>query len=105
MPGNRRQEVKATVYDKRGRVLSIGYNSYERTHPKMKKFAEKAHYPHKEYLHAEVSALIKIRFGKPYHIKIERYDVKGNPKLAAPCPVCQLAIKEAGIKLITYTIG
>lgn len=105
MPSNRRHEVKATIYDKRGRVLSVGYNSYVKTHPRMLEYAQKAHLYHKIYLHAEIASIIKCKRGVPYKIKVERYDIKGNPKLAAPCPVCQIAIKMAGIKLVEYTIG
>lgn len=101
----RKHVIKATIFDKKGRVLSVGYNSYERTHPKMKKLACKVNLPHKEFLHAEVSALIKVKSGKPYKILVERYDSKGRPKMAAPCPVCQLAIKQAGIKFVEYTVG
>ena len=44
------------------------------------------------------------KFGEPYKILIERYNSEGEPVLAKPCEICQLAIKEAGIKRIEYTI-
>lgn len=94
--------IKATVYDKRGRVLSIGYNSYIKTHPLMKKIGMKVGLPKKEYLHAEISALIKCR-EEPYRIVIERYGKDGKPLLAKPCPICQMAIIEKGIKVVEYT--
>jgi hypothetical protein len=31
--------------------------------------------------------------------------MQGRPKLAKPCVVCELAIKEAGIKFVEYTVG
>jgi len=105
MPSNRKQELKATIYDKRGRILSVAFNSYLKSHPKMAEFARRVGLDHKQYLHAEIAALIKCKRGVPYKIKIERYDKRGNPKLAAPCPVCQLAIMESGIKFIEYTVG
>jgi deoxycytidylate deaminase len=59
----------------------------------------------KQYLHAEVAAIIRSKGRDIHKIKIERYDSEGNPKLAAPCPVCQLAIKMAGIKFVEHTVG
>jgi len=102
----KRYDIVATVFDKRGRVLGVGKNSYERTHPRQSKLAERVGLPHKIYLHSEISALIKaLKRGIPHKIKIERYDASGRPKLAKPCPICDLAIKEAGVKFIEYTIG
>lgn len=100
----KRYEVVATCYDKRGRILSKGTNSYTHTHPIQAMYAKRAGDDLKVYLHAEVLAIIKAR-GKPIHkIKVERYDQTGLPRNACPCRVCQLAIKEAGIKVIEYTI-
>ena len=99
-----RHSLTATVYDKRGRVLSVGVNSYVKTHPRMAAYSLQAGLPDKQYLHAEVAALIRCR-GVPHKILIERFDSKGRPRLAKPCPVCELAILESGIKLVEYTIG
>jgi len=100
----RRFDITAVIYDKRGKVLSIGKNSYFKTHPLMKKHADKVGLPHKIFLHAEVHAIAKCKELKKAHkIYIVRYDKKGNPKLAKPCPVCMSAIKEVGIKNIEYT--
>ena len=100
-----RQEITATIYDKRGKILAIGKNSYEKTHPIQSKFAKQAGLPQKEQLHTEVAAIIRaLKRGSPYKIKVERFDKKGFPLNAEPCPICKLAIKEAGIKIIEYTI-
>ena len=104
MTAKRRYVIKATTYDKRGRVLSTGVNDYDRTHPQQAKWAKLAGHPQKLFLHAEIAALVKCR-AEPYKIKIERYDAEGNPKLAKPCPVCELAIRRAGIKFVEYTVG
>ena len=97
--------IKATTFDSRDRVISVGYNSYTKTHPKQAKMAAMVGLDDKQHLHAEVAAIIKSKGRDIHKIKIERYDSRGNPKLAAPCPVCQLAIKMAGIKFIEHTIG
>lgn len=101
----RRYEIKATCYDKRGVVISVGYNNYLKTHPKMARLAERVDLMDKQFLHAEVAAIIKAK-GRPiYKISIERYDHRGQPKLAKPCPICELAIQLAGIEVIEYTVG
>lgn len=102
---SKRPQIKATILDKKGKILAIGYNSYEKTSPIQAEFSRRVNQPGRIYLHAEISALIKIRHGIPYKIIIERYDSTGNPKTAAPCPICALAIREAGIERIEYTVG
>lgn len=104
MTMRKHQEIKATVYCRKGHVLATATNSYTKSHPIQKKHAMAVGLPFKEYLHAEVAAIIKAqKFGKPYRIKIERYSSDGTPMLAMPCPICQLAIKEAGIHFVEYT--
>lgn len=94
--------IKATIYNKRGRVLSVGYNSYSKTHPFQYKLALRVGLKEKQYLHAEISALIKCR-EEPYKMVIERYGKDGKPLLAKPCPICQMAIEESGVRVVEYT--
>lgn len=97
-------ELVAKVYDKQNRLLSTGINSYVKTHPVQAEYAARVGLPDKQFLHAEVRAIIKaLKKGKPHSIHIERYGKDGSPLRAAPCPVCALAIKEAGIKKVTFT--
>jgi tRNA(Arg) A34 adenosine deaminase TadA len=98
-------KLLATCYDKRGKVLSVGENSYTCTSPIQAKYARLAGMPEKIYLHAEVLAIIRARGKKIHHIHVERFNRKGEPMEASPCPICMLAIKEAGIKLITHTVS
>mgnify|MGYP001172896946 CR=1 FL=1 len=96
----------ATVYDRKGRILAVGYNSYTKTHPQQAAHAADAGRPEAIYQHAEISALIKaVKRGSPDKIKIERYHKDGSPALAAPCEICQLAIKKAGLRFVEYTVG
>lgn len=100
--------IKATIRDRKGRVLSVGYNSYTKTHPEQARFARLAGTERKTYLHAEVAAIIRAcrrRMEPPHSISIERFNSSGQPKLAKPCPICMLAIKEAGIKEVRYTVA
>lgn len=99
------QNIIATVYDRKGRVLAVGKNSYVKTHPKQYELAKRAGEPKKVYLHAEISAIIKAqKQGKPFKIKIERFSKDGNLLSSEPCPICKLAIKEAGISFVEYSI-
>lgn len=99
-----RPVVSAVIFDKKGRVLSIGRNSYVKTHPIQAKYARKAGEPAKVYLHAEIDAIIKLR--KPedaYSIHVVRLDRLGTPSLAKPCRCCALAIRQVGIRRVTHT--
>lgn len=97
-------KVVATIYDKRGRVLTTGENSYDKTHPLQSKFAVQVGLDDKIYLHSEIAALSKLkRYHKPYKIVVERYKENGEPALARPCKVCQAAIESHGIAVVEWT--
>ena len=99
-----RQDVTALVYNKRGRLLSIGHNSYIKTHVLQSKYAAKANKPAAIYLHAELAALIKAaKRGKPHKIVVTRIGKGGCFLLAKPCPSCELAIKDFGVKIVEFT--
>lgn len=96
--------IKATVYDKRGRVLSTASNSYTKTHPLQAYYGALTGKPEATYLHAEIAAMIRCREpDRMYRIVIERYDHKGDPILAAPCPACTAAIDDTGIVVVEHT--
>lgn len=97
--------LKATTYDKRGRPIAVGFNDYGHTHPIQASLARQAGCPEKQYLHAEIAAIIKSKNRTIDSISIERYDTEGRPKLAKPCSICEIAIKQAGIRWIRYTVG
>ena len=97
------QVITAFVYDKRGRLLSSGQNSYVKTHPLMAKSAIAMGEPHKIYLHAEVAALVKCDWSKAYRLLVTRYGKDGRPLLAKPCKVCHNVIAMTSIKVIEYT--
>lgn len=101
---NARQRLTATVYDKRGRVLSQANNSYIKTHPYQAKLAERHGRKEQIYLHAEIAALVKLRgVDKAHRIVVERYLKDGTPANAKPCPICEEAIRLAGIKIVEHT--
>lgn len=99
---NRKHRLVAIITDKKDRILSIGVNSYQKTHPKQAYFAEKYGNKNRIYLHAEIDALIKCKH-KAHKIYVARINKKGLPLLAKPCQICQQAIKDIGIKKIYHT--
>lgn len=104
MCGKSKQVLTAVIYDRKGRVLSIGQNSYIKTHPLQAKHANKVGLPDKHFLHAEVAAIVKCKqLDKAYKIFISRWSKKGDPLNAKPCPICMSAIKAAGIPVIEHT--
>lgn len=94
--------VEAIAYDRHGRVLAIGRNSYTKTHPVQAKYAERAGFPKRIYLHAEIDALIKAK-AQVYKLSVIRVGKDGRTRLAKPCPVCELAINNHRVKLVEYT--
>lgn len=99
-----KQNITAIVYDRKGRILSMGKNSYVKTHPLQARFAKEAGLENKIFLHAEVDALVKLKdWDKAHKIVVMRFNKHGKPLLAKPCPVCQRAIKSAGIAHIEHT--
>ena len=99
------QRHYAVIADKRGRVLAGGENSYTKTSPKMKRAGERVGLPDKVFWHAECKAIYSLKErAKAYKIVVVRVDSEGNPVHSAPCPLCQALIKEAGIKVVEYTM-
>ena len=99
-----RFDITAIIYDKRGRVLSIGKNSYIKTHPYQARCAEQVGLPHKQFLHAEIHAIIRCKqLSKAHKIVVMRFDKDGNERSARPCPVCQSAIDATEIKIVEHT--
>lgn len=97
--------IYSVITDTRGRIIGEGSNSYWKTHPLQAFYADQAGLPDKIFLHAEVSAIVRLTYGQePYKIYIARVDAYGRPCLAAPCPVCNLAIKDHNIKSVEYTV-
>lgn len=104
MPLSQRQNINAIIYDKRGRVLSVGQNSYVKTHPLQARHAKQVGLDEKVYLHAEIHAIVRCRdLSKAHKILITRWGRNGLPLYAKPCPVCMSAIEAAGIDVVEYS--
>lgn len=99
-----RQKITAAIYDRRGRQLSLGKNSYKKTHPLQAKLAIAVGENDKVFLHAEIDAIVRLKdWSKAHRIVITRYDKNGKPVPAKPCKVCQRAIFMLKIQHIEHT--
>lgn len=104
MPSHRQHSLTAYIYDKKGRILSIGKNSYIKTHPLQAKHAEAVGQPYKQTLHAEIHAIARCKdIEKAHRILVLRFNKDGSPALAKPCPICLSAIAMTPIKVIEHS--
>jgi deoxycytidylate deaminase len=78
----------------KNRIVAIGRNLVNKTHPIQAKFANQAKLHHKQFLHAEIAVLIKSR-QKIDTMYVFRIGKNGSLMNSKPCPICQLAINEA----------
>lgn len=100
-----KHSVTAIILDKRGRPLSLGRNSYEKTHPLQAKAAQEAGEPYKVFLHAEVAAIVRLSDKdkeRAHKMLVTRYNKEGKPLNAKPCRVCQRVIQSLNI-LVEHT--
>jgi deoxycytidylate deaminase len=77
---------------RKGRVVSIGLNSYTKTHPRQAYLGRLAGQPKREYLHAELAAIIRAPDDGDT-LAVFRCDKQGRFVNATPCPVCSIGIK------------
>jgi deoxycytidylate deaminase len=85
------------VIANRNRVVSVGFNNMNKTHPK-------ANTPWKT-LHAEMDALIGVDFTdvEGCTAYVYRELKSGRPAISKPCSACELALRKAGIAVVYYT--
>lgn len=99
--GKYQHNVGAIITDKKGNILSVGNNSYIKTHPKQKKYNLYIN-PTKIFLHAEIDSLVKCR-DEPHTMIICRIGKDGKIRLAKPCKGCYNAIKDVKVKQVYFT--
>ena len=98
-------KIAACCLDKHGRILSYATNSYTKTHPTQSRCAKAVGKDAKEFLHAEIAALVRASRckGSPYKIRVVRVNSQGELRMAKPCLICAEAIRLAGVKLVEYS--
>lgn len=98
------QRIFAVCLDKKGRILSESSNRYDKSHPYQYECACHAGNDEAINLHAEIAAIIACKNKTKIHkLVIARVGNTGRELLAKPCPICQIAIRQANIKLVEYT--
>lgn len=95
---NKNYRLGACLFDKKKRILAIENNSYK-THPLVLKFSN---YP---FLHAEMSCLIHngLDNSRNCDIMVVRLRKDNSLAMALPCPDCEDALKQSGIRRVYYT--
>lgn len=94
----------AILVDKRGKIVSEGFNSYSCTHPTMKNLSQKLGFDGKEYRHAEFHAVLKDKRNRGHSLYVARVGANGQPMPSSPCLVCYSLIKsKKNIKQIYWT--
>ena len=96
-----KKQVGALLLNK-NRVVVAATNLETKSHPTQAKYAKRAGLDEKIYLHAEIAALVKCR-EECDTIVVARVNSQNKLRNAKPCPICSLALKEAGINKICYT--
>ena len=98
-----KKQVGAILLNK-SKVVVSATNLETKSHPLQASFAVRVGRPEKIYLHAEIAALVKCR-SECDTIVVARLGGHSGQELrnAKPCPVCSLALKEAGVKKVHYT--
>lgn len=92
---NKKQNhIAITMWKKR--IVSVGVNVYKKSHPLQAHYAAKSKLDNKNWLHAEISCLVKAK-QKIDAIYVFRINKKGDLQYSAPCVICQAAIEEANI--------
>lgn len=98
-----RKKVGAVLLYK-NKPITQSVNQDTKSHPFQAKLASMVGLDEKIYLHAEISALVKCR-SEVDTIVVARLGGHSGHELrnAKPCPICSLALKQAGIEHVYYT--
>lgn len=96
-------KIGCVISDRKGNIISKGYNSSTKTHPIQYKYANGVNKPTKIFLHAEIKALIKLRERrKAINLCVVRIMKSKDVGMSKPCSICMEAIKDYKIKNLIY---
>lgn len=84
-----------------GKIISIGVNKYNKTHPAMMRYG----YHGLCGIHSELDAALKLGMTdcKGLTLVNIRVDGQGKVNMSAPCKFCSTLIRELGFKAVIYT--
>ena len=91
-----------------GKLLAVGWNSCK-THPTQARYNSLERgfdgYAFKSTIHAEMMVINKIKYLDINFSKVKIFVWRGKdkPRLSKPCPACERALRDLGIKHIFYT--
>lgn len=98
-----RPSIISYALDKKKRIVSIGMNSYIKTHPTQFKYGKMSGNENKTYIHAELDSLIKAKGKKIHTVIVCRHDRNKVLAIAKPCESCMLALKDYGVEEVYYS--
>ena len=102
MSDHHSHKLGAVIFDKRGRIFSIGHNWLFKTHPEFNRIN------HLKTLHAEASAVLAVRHKHNFsnlNIFVYRENKQGKMENARPCQDCVKLLKNYNLKWMYYTIN
>ena len=91
----------ALCLDNRGHIIATATNS-AKTHPQQAEYAKRVGKPQKISLHAELAALVRAK-ADVHTLIVCRINRTSDLRLSRPCPVCMLAMQEAGVQEIWFS--
>ncbi len=85
---------------KKNNIISIGWNSYEKTHPLAKKFGHKS-----DNIHSELACILNMKRTIITDLRMVniRLNNKGEFRYSFPCKNCQKMLAYYGVNDIIYS--
>ena len=100
-----RKKVGAILFNSKRKVIAAATNNDFKSHPLQAKWAERVGLREKIFLHAEMACLIKAREDGDMIVVVRLGGHDGKSlRNAKPCPICEPALRYAGIKHVYYSV-
>ena len=100
-----RKKVGAVLYNSKKRVIATAVNNDYKSHPRQAWWAHRVGLEEKIYLHAEMACLIRAREDADTIVVVRLGGHDGKSlRQARPCPICEPALRYAGIKHVYYSV-
>ncbi|MNQ96233.1 Cytidine and deoxycytidylate deaminase zinc-binding region [compost metagenome] len=100
-----KKRVVAVLTDRKGKVVSVGINSYEKTCAKQGRIAKRLGLDEKVFTHAESHAINQDKLMKGYKLTVVRIGARGELCYSAPCPICSERIRQTkNIKVVEFSV-
>lgn len=96
----------AAIY--KGQLIALGWNT-RKTHPAQARYNSRERgfdgYRFNSTIHAEMMLINKIKYLDINFSKLKVFVWRGkqSPRISKPCPACERALRDLGIKHVFYT--